>query len=91
MHDVADSPALPHLLVCCEHEVFGLPVLEAAFGVYFASREMAVRLARRWPCNPIGSRTCTRERRNPSLWQLSHALTPATNRRSRIGAPAFRV
>ena len=47
VHDIDASPALPHLLVCCEHEVFGLPVVEAAFGVYFASREFRERLSRR--------------------------------------------
>jgi hypothetical protein len=55
VHDVTASPTLPHLLICCEHEVFGLPLLEAAFSVYFASREMAARLARRWRCAPTRS------------------------------------
>ena len=54
VHDVKLSPALPHLFVCCEHEMFGLPVVEAAFSVYFASREMATRLAKRW----VGSHPC---------------------------------
>jgi acetyl esterase/lipase len=48
VHDVAASPTLPHLLVCCEHELFGLPLLEEGMSVYFATREMAARLARRW-------------------------------------------
>ena len=32
---------------CCTHEVFGLPLVEDAFGVYFASREMLARLEQR--------------------------------------------
>ena len=55
VHDVAASPTLPHLLVCCEHEVFGLPLLEEGMSVYFASREMAARLARRWRRAPRGA------------------------------------
>lgn len=47
VHDVDASPALPHLLVCCAHEVFGLPVVEAAMGVFFASREFSRRLTQR--------------------------------------------
>ena len=44
VHETHAAPQLPHLLICCEHEMFALPLLEAAFSVYFASREMAARL-----------------------------------------------
>ena len=59
VHDVAASPTLPHLLVCCEHEVFGLPLLEEGMSVYFASREMAARLARRLAPRPTRSLLCS--------------------------------
>ena len=44
----ADSPSLPHLLIGCEREVFGLPVLDASLsGVFFRSRELYERLRAR--------------------------------------------
>jgi acetyl esterase/lipase len=45
VHDVERSPRLPHLLLGCKHEVFGLPLVEAAFyDVLFCSREVTRRL-----------------------------------------------
>lgn len=48
VHEAERSPALPHLLLGCVHEVFGLPAVEAAFNdVMFCSRELAARLQAR--------------------------------------------
>ena len=47
VHTAELAPALPHPLVGCEHEVFGLPLVEAAMRVLFCSREFARRLAAR--------------------------------------------
>ena len=45
VHDVERSPRLPHLLLGCKHEVFGLPLVEGAFyDVLFCSREVTRRL-----------------------------------------------
>ena len=43
----AASPRLPHLLIGCEREVFGLPYLEGAMRVFFAQRQFHERLVRR--------------------------------------------
>ena len=48
VHSAERSPPLPHLLLGCEHEVFGLPLVEAAMNdVLFCSREFTRRLVAR--------------------------------------------
>lgn len=47
VHCIRDAPALPHLLIFCEHELFNLQPIERSMGIMFSSETYAAQLTAR--------------------------------------------
>lgn len=76
------SPPLPHVFIDCAHEVFGLPLIEKALGVYFCGREMHRRLRARGVTSThleVNSDHWRVLRSKPLVAALRKALTRAYN------------